>query len=246
MEKLCKIKYFLPKYTASKGYTDNFSYETDIMYTRVYFPFPFLYNYIHYMQICSSLYLSALNMHLIAHFGSAVNVVCLDYHLDYITVWFMLLTHWGRLTHMCFGNLTIIGSDNGLSPGRHQAIIYTTAGIVLIGPVGTNFSKIMDILFWLRGFVLRLRPWLQHHILSNITKTPAAFFAAVVTLGSLWCHRRGRKRSINICFVRITQHLLQKENAANGNDRKQSHSCQTFRNCTCHYSRWSNYLGWGY
>ena len=28
------------------------------------------------------------------------------------------LTHWGRVTHICIDNLTIIGSDNGLSPGR--------------------------------------------------------------------------------------------------------------------------------
>ena len=50
------------------------------------------------------------------------------------------LTHWGRVTHICVGNLTIIGPDNGLSPGRRQAIIWTNAGILLIGPWGTNFS----------------------------------------------------------------------------------------------------------
>ena len=33
------------------------------------------------------------------------------------------LTHWGRATHICVGNVTIIGSDNDLSPGRRQAII---------------------------------------------------------------------------------------------------------------------------
>ena len=33
------------------------------------------------------------------------------------------LTHGGRLTHICVGKSTIIGSDNGLSPGRRQAII---------------------------------------------------------------------------------------------------------------------------
>ena len=39
--------------------------------------------------------------------------------------------------------LTIIGSDNGLSPGRRQAIIQTNDGILLIGPLGTtNFSEI--------------------------------------------------------------------------------------------------------
>ena len=53
------------------------------------------------------------------------------------------LTHWGRATHTCVGKLTIIGSDNGLSPGRHQAIIWTNAGILLIGPLGTNFSEIL-------------------------------------------------------------------------------------------------------
>ena len=35
------------------------------------------------------------------------------------------LIHWGRVTHICIGNLTIIGSDNDLSPGRRQAIIWT-------------------------------------------------------------------------------------------------------------------------
>ena len=33
--------------------------------------------------------------------------------------------------------------DNGLSPERRQAIIWTNAGILLIGPLGTNFSEIL-------------------------------------------------------------------------------------------------------
>ena len=53
------------------------------------------------------------------------------------------LTHWGRVTHICVGNLTIIGPDNGLSPGRRQAIIWTNAGILLIGPWWINFSEIL-------------------------------------------------------------------------------------------------------
>ena len=53
------------------------------------------------------------------------------------------LTHWGRVTHICISNLSIIGSDNGLSPDRRQAIIWTNAGILLIGPLGTNFSEIL-------------------------------------------------------------------------------------------------------
>ena len=50
-----------------------------------------------------------------------------------------LKMHWGRVTHICVSKIIIIGSDNGLSPGRRQAIIWTNAGILLIGPLGTNF-----------------------------------------------------------------------------------------------------------
>ena len=48
------------------------------------------------------------------------------------TLKYLLLTHWGRVTHICVSKLTIIGSDNGLSPGRRQAIIWTNAGILLL------------------------------------------------------------------------------------------------------------------
>ena len=47
------------------------------------------------------------------------------------------------MTHICVGKLTTIGSDNGLSPRRCPAIIWTSAGILLIGPLGTNFSEIL-------------------------------------------------------------------------------------------------------
>ena len=53
------------------------------------------------------------------------------------------LTHWGRVTHICVSKLTIIGSENGLSPGRRQAIIWTNAGMLLIWPLGTNFNEIL-------------------------------------------------------------------------------------------------------
>ena len=36
-----------------------------------------------------------------------------------------------------------IGSDNGLSPIRRQAIILTNAGLLLIGLLGTNVSEIL-------------------------------------------------------------------------------------------------------
>ena len=53
----------------------------------------------------------------------------------------VILNHWGRVTHICVSKLTIICSDNGLSPGRRQAITRTNAGILVIGPLRTNFSE---------------------------------------------------------------------------------------------------------
>ena len=47
------------------------------------------------------------------------------------------------MTHICVSKLTIIGSGNGLSPGRRQAIIWTNVGILLIQTLGTNFSEIL-------------------------------------------------------------------------------------------------------
>ena len=61
------------------------------------------------------------------------------------------LTHWGRVTHVCVSKQTMIGSDNGLSPGWCQAIIWTNAGILLIGTLGTNFSEIL-IEIWIFSF----------------------------------------------------------------------------------------------
>ena len=47
------------------------------------------------------------------------------------------------MTHICVSKLTTIVSDNGLSPGRRQAIIWTDTGMLLIEPLRTNFSEIL-------------------------------------------------------------------------------------------------------
>ena len=67
---------------------------------------------------------------------------CLELH--YLNHWRPnnVLTHWGRVTtHIYVGKL-IIDWDNGLAPGRLQVIIWTGAGILLIGPLGTNSSDL--------------------------------------------------------------------------------------------------------
>ena len=64
-------------------------------------------------------------------------------HLDYTHSHNPCLTHWDQVTHICVSKLTIIGSENGLSPDRRQAIIWTNAGILLLWPLRTNFSEIL-------------------------------------------------------------------------------------------------------
>ena len=87
----------------------------------------------------SAFYLSAKKYHTICKF--------LDFLLKHITAEqtlnFAFLTHWGRVMHICISKLTIIGSDNGLLPGQCRTIIWTNAGILLIWPLGTNFSEIL-------------------------------------------------------------------------------------------------------
>ena len=75
-------------------------------------------------------------------------------------------------TYICVSGLTIIGSDDGLSPGRHQAIIWTNAGILLIGPLRTNFSeisiKIHTILFKKKHLKMSAAKWRPFCLFLNV------------------------------------------------------------------------------
>ena len=51
----------------------------------------------------------------------------------------VFLTHCDRVTYICFSNLTVIGSDNVLSPSRCQDIIWANAGILLNGQTSGTF-----------------------------------------------------------------------------------------------------------
>ena len=62
--------------------------------------------------------------------------------ISYLPAYLIILTHCHWVTHICIIKLTIIGCDNGLSPKQRQAIIWTNAGILLIGPLGTTSSRI--------------------------------------------------------------------------------------------------------
>ena len=86
---------------------------------------------------------------LLISMGMSCRSPCLNGEILKNTAALQELTHWGPVKHICVNDLTSIGSDNGLSPGRHQAIIRTNAGILLIRPSGINFSEILiDILIF--------------------------------------------------------------------------------------------------
>ena len=73
------------------------------------------------------------------------------------------LTHWGRVTHICVSKQSIIGSDNGLAPGRRQAIIWTNTGILFNGTLWTNFSEIRNLYIFI-----------QENAFQNVVRNMAA------------------------------------------------------------------------
>ena len=84
----------------------------------------------------------------------------------------------GRLTHICASKLTIIGLDNGLSPGRRQAIIWINAGVLLIWPLVTKFSEILIEIrtFWFKRMHLNMSSgkWRQFCLGLNVSSVLAS------------------------------------------------------------------------
>ena len=72
------------------------------------------------------------------------------------------------MTPTCISKLTIIGLDNGLSPGRHQSIIWTNAGVLLIGPWETNFSEILKQILYI---------FIQENAYENFVRKLAAILS---------------------------------------------------------------------
>ena len=63
------------------------------------------------------------------------------------------LIHWGQATHICGSKLTIIVTDNDLSQGWHQTIIWSSAEIFLlteicISLITTTHLEVSSVKFW--------------------------------------------------------------------------------------------------
>ena len=113
------------------------------------------------------------------------------------------LTHWGWMTHICNSRLSTIGSYNGLSPSRRQAIIWTNAEILLIRTIGTNFSEILSVIhtFSFKKMHLKMssgkwRPFCLGLLMAPPTRAPQT---------SNWWHLSWDK---DACSVSAHQHCL--------------------------------------
>ena len=72
------------------------------------------------------------------------------------------LTRWGRVTHICVGKLTIIGSDNGLSPGRYSHYLNQCWNIVnwtLRNKFQWNFNRNSNIFIYENRMKISSAKW---------------------------------------------------------------------------------------
>ena len=118
------------------------------------------------------------------------------------------------MTHICVSKLTIIGSDYGLSPERRQAIIWTSAGISLIGTLGTRFSEILSEIYTLSFTKMRLK-------MSSAKWRPLCLGLNVLTInfGEIWIEKQNFQENafknigckiVAICScVNVCRHVLQ-------------------------------------
>ena len=90
--------------------------------------------------------LSAIMLHLYVCMYRSIHAS--EVQIDMITLqqW-STLAHWGRVTNIYVSDLVHHCSDNGLSPIRRQAIVWTNDGVLLIRTWGTSFSEIFNISF---------------------------------------------------------------------------------------------------
>ena len=125
-----------------------------------------------------------------------------------------VLTHWSRVTHICVSKLTIIGSDNGLSPGRRHAIIWTNTGILFIEPLGTNFSDIFIEIytFSLKKMHLKMSSgkWLFRIRLNVLTPcvTSNTHIQSYTDVNKPICHKYQVYTFTSNCFIAACQSFI--------------------------------------
>ena len=111
------------------------------------------------------------------------------------------------MAHICVSNLTLIGSDNGLSPERRQAIIWTSAGILLIGTLRTIFCEILSEIHAVSFKKMHLKTssskWQPFYLSLNVlTNSPLVWalwgpYLEIGVIGPIWSHITMSVKSIH-------------------------------------------------
>ena len=116
------------------------------------------------------------------------------------------------MTHICVSTLTIIGSDNGLSPGRRQAIIWTSAGILLIRTLGTNFNEILGKIHSFSFKKMHLKMSSAKGRLLSLGLSELNLYIAVERMTRKMLHMRNSThlRLLNSCFWKTRSFMRQK------------------------------------
>ena len=106
------------------------------------------------------------------------------------------------MTHTCVIELTIIGSDNGLSPGQRQAIIRTNAEILLIRPLRTSFSEILIeiLIFSVKKIRLKVSSAKRRLFCLGLNVLRCNTFTYVFPT----CHTHSRQQDVELDIQNIT------------------------------------------
>ena len=111
-------------------------------------------------------------------------------------------THWGWVMHICISNQNIIGSDNGLLPGQRQTIIWTNAGILWIGSLGTNFNEIHTFIFTKIHFKMSCGKWRPFCLGPQCVNS-------FCLSDTMWWHRSGSTLAqVMACCLMAPSHYL--------------------------------------
>ena len=101
---------------------------------------PIYHSYIHFL-LCRMIWLFYTYYLGLLHWlwGNDLEAIMANMIFHVSVTW--PLTHWGRMTHICVSKLTITGSDNGLSSGRHQAIIWDIVNWNVVNKLQWNLKR---------------------------------------------------------------------------------------------------------
>ena len=138
----------------------------------------YLYYYFFFLSMCL--------------YFSVIKYVSLNMYTSLLFIVYLIkaVTH----IYVCIGNLTIIGSDNGLSPGSCQAIIWTNVGILVNWTLRNKLQWILIeiLIFWLKKMRLKVssaKSWPFCLGLNVLYTSPGFNKAPVLRLWDDFAHR---------------------------------------------------------